>query len=47
MNFNTRLLHGKGVKNYADGATLPPIAQVSAFRYQAAEELDKVFHHKV
>ena len=46
MNFNTRLLHGKGVKNYADGATLPPIAQVSAFRYQTAEELDKVFHHK-
>ncbi len=46
MEFNTRLLHGKAVKKYADGATLPQISQVSAFQYDSAEEQDKVFHHK-
>lgn len=46
MDFNTRLLHGKAVRKYADGATLPQIAQVSAFQYDTAEEQDKVFHHK-
>ncbi|MBQ9719539.1 MAG: O-acetylhomoserine aminocarboxypropyltransferase/cysteine synthase [Oscillospiraceae bacterium] len=46
MEFNTKLLHGKAVKKYADGATLPQISQVSAFQYDSAEEQDKVFHHK-
>jgi O-acetylhomoserine (thiol)-lyase len=43
MNFNTKLLHGKAVKKYANGATIPPISQVSAFSYDTAEELEKVF----
>ena len=46
MHFNTQLLHGKAVKKYAEGATLPPISQVSAFQYDSAEEQDRVFHHK-
>ncbi len=46
MEFNTKLLHGTAVKRYAEGATLPPIAQVNAFRYNTAEELDRVFHHR-
>ena len=46
MNFNTRLLHGKAVKKYGDGATLPQIAQVNAFRYDTAGEMEKVFNHK-
>lgn len=45
MDFNTRLLHGKAVRKYADGATLPQISQVSAFQYDSAEEQDRVFHH--
>lgn len=43
MEFNTKLLHGKTVKRYADGATVPPISQSSAFSYETAEELEKVF----
>jgi O-acetylhomoserine (thiol)-lyase len=39
-------LHGASVRRYAEGATLPPVAQVSAFAYGSAEELEKVFHHK-
>ena len=46
MNFNTKLLHGKAVKKYAEGATLPPIAQVSAFQHDSAEEMARVFEHK-
>ena len=46
MNFNTRVLHGKAVKKYAEGATLPPIAQVSAFQHDSAEEMARVFEHK-
>ncbi|MBR1796510.1 MAG: O-acetylhomoserine aminocarboxypropyltransferase/cysteine synthase [Clostridiales bacterium] len=46
MNFNTSLLHGKAVKFYEHGATLPSIVQSNAFRYSSAEELDKVFSHK-
>ena len=46
MRFNTQLLHGKAVRSYADGATLPQIAQVSAFQYSSAEEQAKVFAHK-
>lgn len=46
MNFNTRLLHGKAVKKYADGATIPQISQVTAFQYDSAEEQERVFQHK-
>lgn len=46
MDFNTRLLHGSMTKKYPDHATLPPIAQVSAFTYETAEEQEKVFAHR-
>lgn len=46
MKFNTQLLHGKGVGKYPDGATIPPISQVSAFAYETAEELEKIFDNK-
>lgn len=46
MNFNTKLLHGRSVKKYSDGATLPPIAQVAAFQYDSAQEQEAVFQHK-
>lgn len=46
MEFNTKLLHGKAVRRYQDGATLPAISQVSAFSYESAEQLEKVFHNK-
>lgn len=46
MEFSTKVLHGKSVKRYSDGATLPPIAQASAFSYESAEELEKVFSNK-
>lgn len=43
MEFCTKVLHGKSVSRFQDGATLPPISQVSAFSYENAEELEKVF----
>lgn len=46
MEFSTKLLHGKSVKRFQDGATLPPITQVSAFSYESAEDLEKVFANK-
>lgn len=46
MRFNTKLLHGKSVSNYAQGEILPPISQVNAFRYKCMEDLEKVFLHK-
>ena len=46
MEFSTKVLHGKSAKRFADGATLPPISQVSAFSYESAEELEKVFSNK-
>ncbi len=46
MNFNTKLLHSKSVKPYDKNATLPPIAQVTAFSYDSAEEQAKVFQHQ-
>lgn len=46
MDFNTKLLHGNAVKRYDYGATLPPISQVSAFSYETAEQLEKVFNNK-
>lgn len=46
MEFNTKLLHGKEVRKYPYGATVPPISQVSAFTYETAEELEKVFQNR-
>ena len=46
MEFTTKLLHGKSAKKFPNGATLPPITQVSAFAYESAEELEKVFSNK-
>lgn len=46
MEFTTKLLHGKAVKPYEHGATLPSVAQVSAFQYDSAEEVEAVFHHR-
>ena len=45
MKFTTRLLHGKAVRRYASGSTLPEIVQANAFRYDTAEELERVFAH--
>ena len=46
MKFNTQLLHGNAIKRYPDGATLPPISQVSAFAYETAQDLEKVFNNR-
>ena len=46
MLFNTKLLHGKSTQGFASGQTLPPVSQVSAFRYESMEDLEKVFDHK-
>ena len=46
MEFSTKVLHGRSVRRPCDGATLPPISQVSAFAYETAEELEKVFTNK-
>ena len=46
MDFNTKLLHGKTVKDYPYNATIPAISQVTAFSYESAEEQEKVFCHK-
>lgn len=46
MKFNTKLLHGKAISNYPQREIIPPISQVSAFKYESMEELEKVFSHK-
>lgn len=46
MEFSTRILHGKSAKRFGNGATLPPVSQVSAFSYETAEELEKVFSNR-
>ena len=45
MEFTTAVLHGSKM-HYANGATLPPINQVSAFEHDSMEELEKIFAHK-
>ena len=42
MLFNTKLLHGKSTQGFESGQILPPISQVSAFRYESMEDLEKV-----
>lgn len=44
--FNTKLLHGRSAKGFPHRGMLPPISQVTAFRYDSMEELEKVFLHK-
>jgi O-acetylhomoserine (thiol)-lyase len=44
--FNTKLLHGTATAGYGQREILPPVSQVSAFRYESMEELEKVFQHK-
>lgn len=46
MQFNTRLLHAESSVPTMHGEILPPVSQVSAFRYDTTEELERVFHHK-
>lgn len=46
MEFCTKVLHGNAVRHFPDGATLPPISQVSAFAYESAEKLEEVFANK-
>ena len=46
MEFNTRLLHGKSIQSNPGREILPPVSQVTAFRYESMEELEKVFLHK-
>ena len=46
MEFTTRILHSRAVQKEAEGATLPPIYQVSAFAAETPENLEKVFQHK-
>nr|WP_027871461.1 PLP-dependent transferase [[Eubacterium] cellulosolvens] len=46
MEFNTKLLHGKSILSNPAREILPPISQVTAFKYESMEELEKVFLHK-
>ena len=46
MNFNTALLHSVKRDGSNFGATVPPVYQVSAFAYDSAEQLEKVFNNK-
>ena len=46
MGFNTALLHGRSINKYPGRDILPPVSQVSAFRYDSMEELERVFQHK-
>ena len=46
MKFNTFLLHNAKATVNESGATLPPIYQVSAFAYESAEKLEKIFNNK-
>ena len=45
MRFNTDLLHA-GVIREANGATLPPVYQSSAFEQDTAADLEKIFENK-
>ena len=46
MEFQTKLLHGKAVDNYANGSTVPPISLANAFAYESSEQLEKVFQNR-
>ena len=44
MRFNTSLLHA-GVQKEANGSTLPPVYQTSAFEQTSATDLEKIFEN--
>lgn len=44
--FNTRVLHGSPQPQFADGSTLPPIAQANAFAHPSAESHEAVFANR-
>ena len=46
MEFDTLLLHGNAIPKNPQREILPPVSQVTAFRYDSMEELEKVFSHK-
>ncbi len=46
MKFNTALLHKNNPREKANGATLAPIYQVSAFAQGTAEQLENVFNNR-
>lgn len=46
MKFNTSLLHDGYGPDKANGATLPPVSQNTAFAAQTAEELEAVFANR-
>ncbi|MCR5806485.1 MAG: aminotransferase class I/II-fold pyridoxal phosphate-dependent enzyme [Oscillospiraceae bacterium] len=46
MEFNTSLLHITDTDENGNGSTLSPICQVSAFAYDSAEQLEKVFNNR-
>ena len=46
MKFNTSLLHGGYGPDKANGATLPPVSQNTAFAAETAEELEAVFANR-
>lgn len=45
MRFNTSLLHA-GVQKEANGSTLPPVYQTSAFEQTSATDLEKYLKTK-
>lgn len=44
--FYTRLLHGNDDTHFADGATIPPVYQTSAFSHETAQEIADIFAKK-
>ena len=44
--FYTRLLHGNDDIHFADGATIPPVYQTSAFSHETAQEIADIFAKK-
>lgn len=47
MEFNTKVLHGRFHTDPHTGATMIPIAQVSAFTQPSAEQMEKVFSNQM
>ena len=44
MRFNTKTVHGDANNKGEKGATIFPIYQSTAFRYQTAEEMEDIFN---
>lgn len=45
-HFNTKLLHRQAAREYENREILPPVSQVTAFRYGCMEDLERVFQHR-